>query len=96
MRKEKQIEEMAKIIGIPCYKRIEAYGDGSIECPSPLPCNECTAELLYTAGYRKQDEVIKDFVKRFEKYIGNCTFTMGQTNDILYALKMATEETIGE
>ena len=31
--KEKQIEEMAKIIGIPCYKRIEKYGDGSQECP---------------------------------------------------------------
>lgn len=54
MSKEKQIEKMAKIIGIPCYKRIEEYGDGSQECPSPLPCNECTAELLYNAGYRKQ------------------------------------------
>jgi hypothetical protein len=56
MSKEKQIEEMAQIIGIPCYKRIEEYGDGSQECPSPLPCNECTAELLYNAGYRKQIE----------------------------------------
>jgi hypothetical protein len=54
MTKEKQIEEMAKIIGIPCYKRIAEYGDGSQECPSPLPCNECTAELLYNASYRKQ------------------------------------------
>lgn len=54
LSEEKQIEEMAKIIGIPCYKRIEEYGDGSQECPSPLPCNECTAELLYNAGYRKQ------------------------------------------
>lgn len=53
MTENEQIEEMAKIIGIPCYKRIEAYGDGSQECPSPLPCNECTAELLYKAGYRK-------------------------------------------
>lgn len=55
MSKEKQIEEMAEIIGIPCYKRINEYGDGSQECPSPLPCNECTAELLYKAGYRKQE-----------------------------------------
>ena len=38
-------------------------------------------------------QVIKEFVKRFEYYIGNCTFTMGQTNDIQYALKKATEET---
>lgn len=61
MSKEKQIEEMAKIIGIPCYKRIEEYGDGSQECPSPLPCNECTAELLYNAGYRKIPDKIGDF-----------------------------------
>lgn len=54
MSREKQIEGMAKVIAIPCYKRIEVYGDGSKECPSPLPCNECTAELLYNAGYRKQ------------------------------------------
>ena len=63
MSKEKQIEEMAKIIGIPCYKRIEEYGDGSQECPSPLPCNECTAELLYNAGYRKQEEGEWEIVK---------------------------------
>lgn len=59
MSKE-QIEEMAKIIGIPCYKRIEAYGDGSQECPSPIPCNECTAELLHKAGYRKQEWISVD------------------------------------
>lgn len=44
----------------------------------------------------KQNEVIKEFIKRFEKYIGNCTFTMGQTNDIQYALKKAAEEMKGE
>lgn len=41
-------------------------------------------------------KIIKQFVRRFEKYIGNCTFTMGQTNDIQYALKKATEEMVGE
>ena len=46
--------------------------------------------------YIERGEVIKEFVKRFEKYIGNCTFTLGQTNDIQYALKKATEEMIGE
>lgn len=69
------------------------------------PCTECMwcdhsvsahAEALYNAGYRKQSEVIKEFVKRFERYIGNCTFTMGQTYDIQYALKKATEEMDGE
>ena len=46
------------LLKIPCHIRIKAYGDGSKECPSPLPCNECTAELLYNAGYRKQSEWI--------------------------------------
>lgn len=41
-------------------------------------------------------KIIKQFVRRFESYIGNCTFTMGQTNDIQYALKKATEEMVGE
>lgn len=41
-------------------------------------------------------KIIKQFVRRFESYIGNCTFTMGQTNDIQYALKKATEDIIGE
>ena len=27
-------------------------------------CNECLAEVLYNAGYRKQIEVIDNFVKR--------------------------------
>ena len=42
-----------------------------------------------------KSEVIKEFVKRFEGYIGNCTFSMGQANDIQYALKKATEEMEG-
>ena len=45
--------------------------------------------------YRKQSEVVKAFAKRFEKYIGNCTFTLGQVNDIQYALRMATEDMKG-
>lgn len=39
--------------------------------------------------------VIKKFVKCFEMYIGDCTFTMGQTNDIQYALKKAAEDVKG-
>ena len=74
LNEKKQIDEIAKLI-----------------CPYPQCVNynfiggckvgECriadNAENVYNAGYRKQSEVVKDFVKRFEKYIGNCTFTLG-------------------
>ena len=43
MSKEKQIEEMAKVIGQRCNR----------DCiPS---CDECIAQTLYSAGYRKQE-----------------------------------------
>ena len=53
----------------------------------------CACELDYKEA--KQDTV-KEFVKWFEYYIGNCTFTLGQVNDIQYALKKATEEVEGK
>ena len=44
MSKEKQIEEMAKVIEGKCNR----------DCiPS---CDECIAQTLYNAGYRKQSE----------------------------------------
>ena len=44
MSREKQIEEMAKVIEQRCNR----------DCiPS---CDECIAETLYNAGYRKQSE----------------------------------------
>ena len=48
-----------------------------------------------TADVAPKSEVIKEFVKRFEFHLGNSTFTLGQTNDIQYALKKATEEMKG-
>ena len=53
------------------------------------------AEQLYEAGYRKQSEILKEFVRRFESYMGNSTVTLGQFNDIQYALRMATKEMKG-
>lgn len=53
------------------------------------------ATEAYNAGYRKQSEVIKEFVKRFEMLIGDCAFTLGQAHNIQYALKKATEEMEG-
>ena len=50
MSKEKQIEEMAKVMCDRC-KVI-------FDCTSTEMCSECTAdaEALYNAGYRKQSE----------------------------------------
>lgn len=48
MSKEKQIEEMAKVIGQRCNR----------DCiPS---CDECIAQTLYNAGYRKQEWISVD------------------------------------
>lgn len=59
------------------------------------PCCGCSVAHKPEVGDAPKSEVIKEFVKRFEGYIGNCTFSMGQTNDIQYALKKATEEMEG-
>lgn len=85
MSKEKQIEEMAEDLRYCHTEFVGDYGDIYTDYNK-------TAEKLTCMGYRKQSEVIKEFVKRFEGYIGNCTFSMGQANDIQYALKKATEE----
>lgn len=54
MSKEKQIEEMAKIL---CK-------GGCEKCLKALCADYYKAEDLYNAGYRKQSEVIDEFVKR--------------------------------
>ena len=46
MSREKQIEEMAKVIERACEN----------ECISPVNCDVCKATSLYNAGYRKQVE----------------------------------------
>ena len=51
-------------------------------------------DRMPTADVVPRSEAVKEFVRRFEMYIGNCTFTLGQTNDIQYALKKATEDTL--
>ena len=93
MTKEKQIKEMTWVL-------CKVYDKEHDVCKLDIDFGRCdrdcrfyhNAEMLYNAGYRKQSDVVKEFVKRFEKYIGNCTFTLGQTNDIQYALKKAAED----
>ena len=47
MSKEKQIEEMAKVLESTCDET---------ECNRPTDCDLCQATRLYNAGYRKQSE----------------------------------------
>lgn len=50
------------------------------------------ADAILNAGFRKPNEVIEEFIRHFNNYIGNCTFTAGQTFDIKYALDKAMTE----
>jgi hypothetical protein len=66
MSKEKQIEEIAKILLIDCEGACtdcEYYGryDGSLCIPMRL------ANELYKQGYHKQSEVIDEFAERLKK-----------------------------
>ena len=64
-------------------------GETTMQCVERAIRNAPTADVV------PKSEVVKEFTRRFEMYIGNCTFTLGQTNDIQYALKKATEDMIG-
>ena len=61
MSRDKQIEEMASIMNLPCSGRCE-------ECPS-LDCG-CLEKLravsLYNAGYRKATEVAEEIFAEIE------------------------------
>ena len=59
MNKEKQIEEMAKLIKescqkTPCYRDEQPYTD----------CDVCEATYLYNAGYRKASEVALEVLNK--------------------------------
>lgn len=88
MNKEKQLKEMTKV-----------YYEAMLRAhPIDVANGKAStyyATAFYNAGYSKQNEIIKEFTKRFEYHLRNATFTLGQTNDIQYALKKATEEMKG-
>ena len=48
MSKEKQIEEMARLL--------ESFCELQDECSCIADCDECRATKLYEAGYRKQSD----------------------------------------
>ena len=62
MRKEKQIEEIAKIIASTCYKSCLECNSEAIDGAACIEVR--SAEALYNAGYRKQIE--GEWVLKFE------------------------------
>lgn len=69
MEREKQIEEMAKIINKPCFEIMNEAGATDRDCPFPYTCEECAATNLYNAGYRKASEVAAEIFAEIEKEI---------------------------
>lgn len=72
MNREKQIEEMAKIIASSCYKSCSECNSEAIDGTACIEVR--SAEALYNAGYRKQTE--GEWVKDFDGdyYCHECHF----------------------
>ena len=60
-----QIEEMTFILSNCC-------DDVPVQICENTPCNRCRAEHIYNAGYRKQSDVIDEFVKRLLDAFPEC------------------------
>lgn len=66
MEKEKLIEEMARVIDIDCGEcyTCQYYESKGINCTCLLQ-----AEELYNAGYRKQEDILHEWVERETAYL---------------------------
>ncbi len=92
MEKEKQIEEMAKIID-------QAKHDMWVgECPTYAEHSENIAKYLYNAGYRKASEVAERIFAEIETSLSIADFKGGEVyyairaEDYLHYKKKYTEE----
>lgn len=74
--KEKQIEEMARIMDSTCAD--------CCDCNCIEKANRCTAEAIYNAGYRKQIDVAREI---FEEIDG----IMKQSGHAYFAIKKIAE-----
>ena len=72
--KEKQIEEMAKILH-------ECKSVPDEICDKHLKCAECKASRCYDAGYRKASEVAMEAVDDFQSRLRNIFLDMCEDND---------------
>ena len=97
MNRDKQIEEMAKIIG----------SRAKVEVWSPLKTDEQLAEEIYNAGYRKASEVAREIIDDIINYINeneveDCESKIGYyvgsyaLNDFLNLLKKKYTESSNE
>lgn len=90
MDREKQIEEMAKIIA----RRRVVFRNSNIAI---MTTARKTADSLYNAGYRKQSEVVKEIFEEIDNIISNLRDSpFYSSSDAVYELtelkKKYTEE----
>ena len=109
MDKQKQIEEMARIIAFDlCPNRhVHAKWGEEAQCYSDNNFSECTkiknvVDKLYNAGYRKESKTVEKFAeklkeKRFDEYSpeGKC-YECVAVSDIDETCKEFTEGEYGE
>ena len=65
----KQIEDMARIINLPCREILNRLPTDDIDCPFLYVCKECSVRNLYKAGYRKQADVATEIISDIEQAI---------------------------
>ena len=88
MNKEKQIEEMAKVLST--VKRCDAFTVSECikrKCQYPhyegVTCiAEHQAEKLYNAGYRKASEVAREIFEEIDKMLDTVTIVMGRLDSL--------------
>ena len=70
MNRDKQIEEMTKLICSTCQRELDP-------CGGKKPCRSAIAECndLYNAGYRKASDVAREIFEEIEKAIDSCVIT---------------------
>ncbi len=82
MNRDKQIEEMAKIIG-DCKSVKDEI------CDKYLKCADCKASRCYNAGYRKASDIFEEIDKQlaFLKKYGYANQTAQLAFDVIAELK---------
>lgn len=72
MEKEKRIEEMAKIMFEKAFENYETSGSVEIDTEVRRHCYFAFleySEAVYNAGYRKQEDILHEWVERETAYL---------------------------
>ena len=77
MNRDKQIEEMTKLICSTCQRELDP-------CGSKKPCRSAIAECndLYNAGYRKASDVAREIFEEIEELIYSKCFSVRANRDV--------------